>query len=149
MGDISAFLLARYGEIAAQTRRAADARARARQTSGKYAAITGPILDDERLTAGRVDDRIGASAEISYWDFDRVLADLDAKRQRLRLHRGDVPTDGDRGGSGLCCEHDRQPWPCLDLRLDALPFADHPDYQQHWRPASRPLYNQPSESAGG
>lgn len=136
MTDINAFLLARYGEIAAQTRMAADDSATpARQVSGRYTLIALPTLTADGIRAGRTEDDIGTSPAIAWWDLGRVLADVDAKRHRLRLHRADVRATGERHGSELYCEHDGQPWPCPDLRLDALPFADHPDYQQEWRPA--------------
>ncbi|MEV5894733.1 DUF6221 family protein [Nonomuraea fuscirosea] len=32
------------------------------------------------------------------------------------------------------CQYDGQPWPCLDLRDLAAPYADHPDYRDEWRP---------------
>jgi hypothetical protein len=69
----------------------------------------------------------------------RALAEVDAKRQIIEQHP-DV-NDGDcgtcvrglwgyptNGGSTI------EPWPCPTLRLLALPYADHPDYQQDWQP---------------
>ncbi|TXS23100.1 hypothetical protein EAO70_04830 [Streptomyces sp. adm13(2018)] len=53
----------------------------------------------------------------------RVLAEVDAKRRRLELladaiHRG----------------HDDYDIATELLPLEALPYADHPDYQDTWRP---------------
>lgn len=146
MADISAFLQARYGEIAAQTRQDTDdPEPLALHTRGRYTLIALPTLSDERVTPGHPEGHTGTPVQIAYWDRAHVQADLDAKRQRLRLHRGDVPTDGNGNRTGLRCEHDGQAWPCPDLRLDALPFADHPDYEPDWRPAQPS--NQPRSNA--
>jgi len=61
----------------------------------------------------------------------RVLAEVRAKRQIVRLHAACVTGmgccgDGDRGGpegSG-----------CTTLAYLAIPYAAHPDYRAEWRP---------------
>ena len=66
----------------------------------------------------------------------RALAEVQAKRSILDLH---VPY---RRIIGLGCEtclgavpgRPFPDFPCPTLRLVALPYADHPDYQQEWRP---------------
>ncbi|MCT9092864.1 DUF6221 family protein [Streptomyces sp. ASQP_92] len=75
----------------------------------------------------------------------RALADIEAKRQLLEalLSEGhavlrpggstQIYCDADYGADGCCdCGRDER----LDrlIRLLALPYADHPDYRQEWRP---------------
>ena len=75
-----------------------------------------------------------------------LLADIEAKRQIIDVHQNEDDT------CRVCCreaymeeiwdgvhEHvewrrNNEPWPCDTLRLLALPYADHPDYQEEWRP---------------
>jgi hypothetical protein len=63
---------------------------------------------------------------------NRLLAECEAKRRIIDLH-GDAmardPFDPD-----VCAYCNDAPHPCLTLRLLTLPYADHPDYQQEWRP---------------
>ncbi len=80
-----------------------------------------------------------------------VLADCRAKRRLLDLHKmvtedysGEWWTNrGDshvRTGCDDCrhCGVDGQDYiadgPCSTLRLLALPYSDHPDYREEWRP---------------
>jgi hypothetical protein len=84
---------------------------------------------------GRVDyweDASGSAASI-IWDVDylqggytvtaaRVLAEVEAKRRMMELH--DHCDDWAYG----------DPSTCPELRLLALPYADHPDYREEWRP---------------
>lgn len=67
----------------------------------------------------------------------RILADIEAKRAMLALH-----DDLDSGGHE-CPARDSlgefftayvTPSECPTLRLLALPYADHPDYREEWRP---------------
>lgn len=61
----------------------------------------------------------------------RVLAECEAKRRIVELHKPD------RQDSRICglCERDYS-FPCPTLRALALPYADHPlfqpDYQPEW-----------------
>lgn len=70
---------------------------------------------------------------IARHDPARVLADLAAKRQIIAEHCDD-------GGKCDVCadppvyEATWRPFPCKTLRLLALPYADHPDYQESWKP---------------
>ncbi|MER5350604.1 DUF6221 family protein [Kitasatospora sp. NPDC002551] len=81
------------------------------------------------------------SRHIIRHDPARVLADVDAKRRIIAAHAAVVL----RGGPGaryfdtttVCrsCEPPQFPehaFPCATLRLLALPYADHPDYQPEW-----------------
>jgi hypothetical protein len=74
-----------------------------------------------------------ADAEhIARWDPDRVLAEVEAKRELVEEHQPAA-----YGECRTCREPglDRnQAAPCLTLRLLALPYADHPDYREEWRP---------------
>ena len=98
-----------------------------------------------------------ADAEhIARWDPARVLAEVEAKRRMLELH---VPEPsgyingvyqmasepiGDpfcshcanlcHSSSGIMCDNPDAPWPCPTVRILALPYADHPDYREQWRP---------------
>jgi hypothetical protein len=101
------------------------------------------IAEDER--EARMDD--GSPAPIGMWDPERVLAECEAKRRIVEEH-------GDGGESqGYLADEDWRygymphacetcgsfgeygtPWPCRTLRALALPFADHPEYDESWRP---------------
>lgn len=77
-------------------------------------------------------------------DPDRVLREIDAKRQLVKLHGRATLRAG--GGAQyfdtttVCrsCEPSyqfpEQSWPCQTLRLLALPYADRPGYRDGWRP---------------
>lgn len=74
------------------------------------------------------------TVHIAEWDPARVLREVEAKRRIVEQHR---PV----GYGGVCLSlcHTRAPgqpqtWPCLTLRLLALPFADRPGFQDSWRP---------------
>lgn len=62
----------------------------------------------------------------------RVLADVDAKRRIIELHREEtLPYDV---STRRCYECNNEAIPCPTLRVLALPYADHPDYRKEWRP---------------
>jgi hypothetical protein len=67
----------------------------------------------------------------------RVLAEVKAKHARLARHapewREGRNADGDER-EGWWCSHCDDPFPCIDLRLDAAVYADHPDYRREWKP---------------
>lgn len=56
---------------------------------------------------------------------DRVLAECEAKRRIVRLHPEIL---------GICQECANEQYPCRTLGAVALPYADHPDYREEWRP---------------
>lgn len=69
------------------------------------------------------------AAHIARHDPARVLAECDAKRRIVADHASthECPKDGDS-----CGWWDGEP--CDVIRLLALPYADHPDYRDEWRP---------------
>jgi hypothetical protein len=72
---------------------------------------------------------------IARHDPARVLAEVEAKRELIALHGpGEMEyTDGDV--CMICDVREPEPfYPCKTLRLLALPYADHPDYREEWRP---------------
>jgi hypothetical protein len=60
---------------------------------------------------------------------ERLVAEVEAKRRILAEHalNGWVCDTCDNGEV-------EQVFPCPTLRLLALPYADHPDYREEWRP---------------
>ncbi|WP_327160569.1 DUF6221 family protein [Streptomyces zaomyceticus] len=71
---------------------------------------------------------------IARHDPARALAEVDAKRQIIELHG---PAEYEYSDVDVCSTCDRGgplPYPCPTLRLLALPYADHPDYRDEWRP---------------
>lgn len=89
------------------------------------------IAEDESMLGEGVysEARLYAQTEPERW-----RAEVEAKRRLVELHRS-------YGGYGeYCneCDKDDPPssdgWPCDTLKLLALPYADHPDYRQEWKP---------------
>lgn len=139
MSDLTEFLLARIAEDEAV---ALEVQAKA---------------GDESSPLGYFEDAEGSAAS-AYFDRDyrqggytitavRVLAECEAKRRMVAIHapvertepRG-FPETADIVCS-TCAEFDFFPWegvadafPCATARLLALPYADHPDYREEWRP---------------
>ena len=64
----------------------------------------------------------------------RILAECGAKRRILALHASGQPWC--ECGVWDTTEHGEPGYEiCPTLRLLALPYADHPDYDQEWRPS--------------
>jgi hypothetical protein len=57
-----------------------------------------------------------------------TLAECEAKRRIVEWHFG-KPNDG-----GPYCANCGSDWPCENLAALALPYADHPDFREEWRP---------------
>jgi len=95
------------------------------------------------------------SVHIARHDPARVLAEVDAKRRLLadvlaephfrneEDHWYTCAASTDQDGEPLCSDDGRAPGPCdcgrdqsvtRRVRLLALPYADHPDYRDDWRP---------------
>jgi hypothetical protein len=65
-----------------------------------------------------------------------VLAEVEAKRRILTRHPGATATD-ECPGCGAYLDGTWMTPPgaiCPELAGLALPYADHPDYSQEWRP---------------
>jgi hypothetical protein len=132
--DLERFLRARFQE---EERVARDA------SSGAPGAGWGVMADEieQVLTSwdGRTthtpmaqfgaEDPVKLLTHVARHDPARVLRELEAKRELLQEHRTRA------GGRCRTC---RQGWrprpPCTTLRLLALPFADHAEYDDSWRP---------------
>lgn len=74
---------------------------------------------------------------IARWDPVRVLAECEAKRRVVELHKPYRRIHG--VGCEACLQPRRLPpdapgWPCDTLRLLALPYADRPGYRAEWKP---------------
>ncbi|WP_406420887.1 DUF6221 family protein [Streptomyces sp. NBC_00842] len=75
---------------------------------------------------------VADARHIARHDPARVLREVEAKRQLLRIHRRyvDEPDQACLGcAGGIVWETS-----CPVVRLLALPYADHPDYREDWRP---------------
>ena len=79
------------------------------------------LWDDE----GALSMHSDTAAFIAANDPRRVLTECEAKRLIVRYH-----------GSRMlgACQEDGGLFPCRTLRALALPYADHPDYCEEWRP---------------
>ncbi len=58
----------------------------------------------------------------------RVLAECEAKRRIVEAH------DLNEERLDIECGEVEHNWPCLTLKLLALPYADRPGYREEWRP---------------
>lgn len=139
MTDLVAFLNARYDERAAKARAAMHG-GEGRWTQPQSSHLSGRVVDERGETV--VYDE-GApteeqAAHIVENDPARVLAEVEANRRTVELHRPvRKPSTGSGGGTVedcAMCGHFPAQYPCATLRLRALPFADHPDYDERWRP---------------
>lgn len=99
-----------------------------RITAGTYTAIRDGrteaqpwVIVGPGYTGGGVHERETAE-HIARHDSARVLAEVESKRKLIEQHVGYY-------GGG-----DDEFWPVQTLRLLALPYADHPDYDESWRP---------------
>lgn len=104
-------------------------------------------LDEDVTEAGKLDD--GDDWEMESWQvrrdetgtYDsyaylriaktRVLTEVDAKRRILAIHRRFVE---EAGQACLGCAGGIEWEACPIVRLLAMPYADHPDYQPEWAP---------------
>lgn len=70
------------------------------------------------------------AAHVARHDPARVLREVEAKRQILEAHGGDL------GPQVMFCPHCEHDTPCPTVRLLAAVYADHPDYRPEWAPAA-------------
>lgn len=155
MTDLVAFLRARLDETAAKARAASEPESWIklnREPLSRWAVQywadpdrAAVIADPEGalpvvVTPQGMDD---ADAEarvqhIAHHDPARVLAEVDAMRRVMECHESWEAGNGDT----LCGRCGREHidgrlgghFPCQTLRLLALPYGDHPDYREEWRP---------------
>jgi hypothetical protein len=98
-------------------------------------AKTSHVLGCRRFSEPYPDVCTCAQVKPTYrWNPARVLAECEAKRLIVEAHHAN--DDYDAGGNRFVdgCAECEGVWPCLTLRLLALPYADHPDYDGAWRP---------------
>lgn len=95
------------------------------------------IDQDQAPEAGWLSDVVD---HVQRWNPDRVHADVAAKRLIIDEH-----AESDTHECGTCvaagwgypeASRDSRPQrlPCRTLRALALPYDDHPDYREEWRP---------------
>jgi hypothetical protein len=130
--DLTSFLLARIAEDEAA---AAAATQGPWQYDARYQEVAaGPVYvaqteyDQDPRTTGNSDND---GAHIARHDPTRVLHECETKRQIVNLA---VPADlaGYMGGDGSYDES-LATMEAVLVRL-ALPYADHPDYRDEWKP---------------
>ena len=95
----------------------------ARIAEDEHAAAS-PSLGDVTDLGEGMGGRFGLwsppKAAPGHWGNSRVLRECEAKRAVVELHPCDDCGMGDD--------------PCRTLKILALPYADHPDYREAWRP---------------
>jgi len=132
--DLVTFLRARADED--------EAAAVAARDGGTWGAAHDFVVDD-LCGVGEL-----AAAHIARHDPARVLREVEAKRRIVKLHERIWihPAADEFNDAHLTTEpmpvcascrpemqfRRAQSWPCRTLRTLALPYADHPDYQEGW-----------------
>jgi hypothetical protein len=106
-------------------------------------AIMARMDDLLRFLHAHLDEDARAAKLMAEFYPARILAEVDAKRQLLKLHRNESgycavcahPEDFDEDADGNR-EWIRTAivWPCPTVRLLTLPYADHPEYRPEWSP---------------
>lgn len=104
------------------------------QYDGRWAVID--AADDGVITSvdPQASDDPGVAAHIARHDPARVLREVEAKRQIMRVHNA-----RDNWGTCIGCPRDAGGSmhvgidECPILRALALSYADHPDYREDWR----------------
>jgi hypothetical protein len=102
------------------------------EDSDEILAVDGIVVAEGFALSGR---QLRATIQhIARHDPARVLAEVDAKRRIAKVHERlpdaefCVTCDAPSGIPG-------EPSGCATLRLLALPYANHPDYRDEWRPS--------------
>ena len=130
MDDLVAFLAARVGARQALIMQAVN-KAKAGETMNRGE------------TKVAVEQKIRGLTDLDLEAVNQMINEIEATRRILLAHRTTV-SEKVPGfplyGSEYWCETCHVPadeagsnW-CLTLRLLALPYADHPDYSERWRP---------------
>lgn len=151
IASLAAFLRARYDE------RETLAQTAIQETTGRWSSLEtnwggGPTIEDDcgamiLPTGGKFNAQY---PHIAANDPQSVLDDVAAKRRLLQLHERvllehthplvtDAHLTKERLAVCASCEPPRQfrrteSWPCPTLKVLALPFAQHPDYREEWKP---------------
>ncbi|RJQ85238.1 DUF6221 family protein [Amycolatopsis panacis] len=130
MEDLIAFLAARVGQ-----RQALIMQAVRRQQAGEQ------LTREEAKVP--VEQRIRALGDVELDVINQMINDIEVTRRIMLAHRTTVAEKVPGFplyGSEYWCETCHVPaddagvnW-CVTLRLLALPYADHPDYSERWRP---------------
>lgn len=131
--DLVAFLRARLAEDEAVARAATDGPWvpwEGRELNG-LGDLIHPVRTPGQMAGSRATVVTASwldAEHIARHDPARVMREVEAKRQILTAHGGDLDEQ-----SMFCghCEHDT---PCPTLRAVAAVYADHPDYRQEWTP---------------
>jgi hypothetical protein len=139
MTTLTDFLLARYAEIEAMAREViadGDADELGRWEWVEYPYEGGspqPLGSLAKGTSG-YDPDWSWTRLVNRYDPAHVLADIEAKRRIVELHTPDHEcTDGSESYPGVFAG-DGSMEVCDSLRLLALSFASHPEYDERWRP---------------
>ncbi|WP_433241476.1 DUF6221 family protein [Streptosporangium sp. CA-135522] len=127
MDGLIAFLRARWGEEEADARLASAVYGKSWWWNPAFGLVKGDPDDSEATsifslgeeTVAEVWSEVGP--HIARHDPARVLRDIEAKWRMLELAQ-DMLASPIEPGAGQ------------DLRLFALPYADHSDYQPEWKP---------------
>ena len=137
---LTEFLLARIAEDEAAAKAAASGEGGARWNAyfipGEGISLTVRNKAPEEWEDVRHDD---TTDFIARHDPARVLRECEAKRKIVEWHK---PFDYVHPDYLPSCEgcwedggEDGPPlWPCRNVRWAALPYSDHPDYNEEWKP---------------
>ncbi|WP_433254472.1 DUF6221 family protein [Streptosporangium sp. CA-135522] len=146
MDDLIAFLAARLDEDEQTARLASEVYGKSWWWNPSWGLVKGmPDNDGEATSIFSIGEETVAEVwsevgpHIARHDPDRVLRDINAKRAIIDEHPATTGRDGTRPVRPTCptCSQSVQegdPYPCRMLRLLLLPYADHPDYRQEWKP---------------
>lgn len=112
--------------------------------SGRVERTNAPAGDSGVVVYDEGSPSEGEAAHIARHDPARVLLECEAKRRIVARHRPSGEYEPD--ACVVCqwdsdCEAPKQghhygagEWPCPDMRDLASIYADHPDYQEAWKP---------------
>lgn len=98
------------------------------------------ISEDEAVAQAAVGHRFSCRVawsdtevitHIGRWSSRRVLAECEAKRRVVALHR---PSGTASNFCHHCAYTNHEVWPCPDIRIMAAVYVDHADYDESWRP---------------
>lgn len=134
MDDLVQFLRARYDEDEQAARAVGYERIETGEYmwNSKYLLLQSGAGGESKATAEFDGD---LADHIARHDPARVLREVEAKRRLLDLHEPGTQEYVD-GDVCMACTltGDGPYYPCATLRLLALPYVDHADYQDDWRP---------------